>query len=438
MRGFGLQRTAGPSRSLKMSELHLDASHDAVSTHAMRDRYAIVGVGETPYLRGGGKTTRAMATAAVRAAMLDAGMKPTDIDGMMSYQANDSVLSTMVSADLGIRLDYYMDVFGGGSSIEALVGIACGVIEAGMCRTVAIFRSMNGYSGMRMGGSGGAAVSPVANETLHNRIYGVLSPAQVYAPAFVRHMYEHGTTSEQLAAVRVIHSEHASNNPKALYKKRVTVNEVLASRMICSPLHLLDCCVETDNAAAIIVTRAERARNCRRTPVLVRGVVGRCSKPRLDMHFQSGPISRAGGSYGCDRLWALSDATPSQIDVTGAYDAFSFTTLMQLEAFGFCKTGEGGHYVSDGTMRLGGRRPNNTSGGQLCEGYAHGMNLVIENVRQLRHDADDSCPIGPDGRRMHTYDYREGGCRQVRGAEFAANLGWAGPQTQSAMVLRRA
>jgi acetyl-CoA acetyltransferase len=93
--------------------------------------------------------------------------------------------------------------------------------------------------------------------------------------------------------------------------------------------------------------------------------------------------------------------------------------------------------VSDGTTRLGGRRPNNTSGGLLCEGYTHGMSLVIETVRQLRHDADDSCPVGADGRRKHTYDYREGGCRQVRKAEVSANLGWAYPATGSSMVLRR-
>jgi acetyl-CoA acetyltransferase len=111
--------------------------------------------------------------------------------------------------------------------------------------------------------------------------------------------------------------------------------------------------------------------------------------------------------------------------------------MLQLEDYGFCKKGEGGIYVSDGTTRLGGKRPNNTSGGHLCEGYTHGMNMVIENVRQLRHDVDDSCPIGPDGKRQHTYDYREGGCRQVRNAEISANLGWANPGTGSAMIMMR-
>lgn len=403
----------------------------------LRDKFAIVGVGETPYLRGAGMSTRQMASLAVRNAINDAGLRHSDIDGMMSYQSGDSVFSPSVSADLGLRLNYYMDVYGGGSSIEALVGIAIGVIAAGMCRCVAIFRSMNGHSGTRMGGTGARSAVPIADDMLHNRAYGWQSPAQMFAPAFLRHMHDYGTTSEQVAAVRMIHSEHASNNPKALHRKRVSIEEVLASRMICVPLRLLDCCLETDNAAAIIVTSADRARDCREVPVLVRAVAGRCSKPRLDMHYQSGPISEAAGTFARQRLWENADVTPDDIDVTGAYDAFTFTTLMQLEAYGFCEIGGGGAYVSDGTMRLGGRRPNNTSGGQLCEGYTHGISLVIENVRQLRRNVDDSCPIGKDGRRQHTYDYSEGGCRQVRDVELAANLGWAGPQTGSAMVLRR-
>ena len=111
------------------------------------------------------------------------------------------------------------------------------------------------------------------------------APGQNFAPTFMRHMYEYGTKPEQVAMVKVVHSEHASNNPKAFYKKRYTVDDVINSRMICKPLHLLDCCVETDNATCIIVTRAEHARDLRHTPALIRSVVGRCSKPRTDMHY---------------------------------------------------------------------------------------------------------------------------------------------------------
>jgi acetyl-CoA acetyltransferase len=403
----------------------------------LRDKYAVVGVGETDYMRGSNKSTRALASIAVRNALVDAGLKASEIDGMLSYQFNDSVFSPFVAGDLGIRLNFYMDVFGGGSSTEALVGIAIGVIEAGMCKTVVIFRSMNGFSQVRIGGTGARAAAPVSGDALHSRAYGWQSAGQSFAPTFMRHMYEYGTKPEQVAMVKVVHSEHASNNPKAFYKKRYTVDDVLNSRMICKPLHLLDCCVETDNATCVIVTRAERARDLRHTPALIRSVVGRCSKPRTDMHFQHGPITRVAGYYAKDILWPNAGVGPEDIDAVGAYDAFTFTSMLQLEDYGFCKKGEGGEYVSSGITRLGGKRPQNTSGGHLCEGYTHGMNMVIENVRQLRHDADDSCPIGPDGKRQHTFDYREGGCRQVRNIEVTANLGWANPMTGSAMVMRR-
>jgi acetyl-CoA acetyltransferase len=415
----------------------LPADTDVTTPRYLRDKYAIVGVGETTYTRGSGKTTRALGTWAVRNAIEDAELKPADIDGMLSYQSGDSTFAPFIAGDLGIRLNFYMDCFGGGSSTEALIGIAIGVIEAGLCKCIAIFRAMNGYSQVRIGGTGARAAVPVSGDMLHSRAYGWQSAGQMFAPTFMRHMHDYGTTPEQVAMVKVVHSEHASNNPKALYKQRVTVDEVLASRFICKPLHLLDCCVETDNATAIIVTSTERARDLRHTPALIRGVAGRVNKPRLDMHYQAGPISTVAGHYAKDILWPNAGVGPEDIDATGAYDAFTFTTMLQLEDYGFCKKGEGGGYVSSGITRLGGRRPNNTSGGHLCEGYTHGMNMVIENVRQLRHDVDDSCPVGPDGRRQHTYDYREGGCRQVRDVEVTANLGWAMPATGSAMVMRR-
>ena len=415
----------------------LPAEIDASSPKHLRDKYAIVGVGETTYTRGSGMTTRALATWAVRNAMRDAGLTAADVDGMLSYQSGDSTFSPFIAGDLGIRLNFYMDVFGGGSSTEALIGMAMGVIEAGMCKTLVIFRAMNGFSQVRIGGTGARSAVPISGEMLHNRAYGWQSAGQLFSLTFMRHMYDYGTTPEQVANVRVAHSMHASNNPKAYYKQRLSVADVLASRIICKPLHLLDCCVETDNATAIIVTATARARHCRQPLVLIRGVAGRVCKPRIDMHYQCGPISTVAGRYARDILWPNSGVAPEDIDLTGSYDAFTFTTMLQLEDYGFCNKGEGGQYVSDDTIRLGGRRPNNTSGGHLCEGYTHGMNMVIENVRQLRHDVDDSCTVGADGRRSHTYDYKEGGCRQVRGCEVSANLGWAMPGTGSAMVMRR-
>jgi acetyl-CoA acetyltransferase len=141
------------------------------------------------------------------------------------------------------------------------------------------------------------------------------------------------------------------------------------------------------------------------------------------------------GYYAREIVFGMAGIGPEDVDITGSYDAFTFTTLLQLEEYGFCKKGEGGEYVSGGAIELGGRRPNNTSGGHLCEGYTHGMSMVIENVRQLRGTADDYCPRWADG--IHSYDYSPGKCRQVKDVRIAMNLGWATPATGSALILRR-
>jgi len=399
----------------------------------LRDEYCIVGVGETEYSRASGRTTRAMAVEAIRRAILDAGLTARDVDGMLDYQGGDSTLANHVAPDLGIRLNFYMDVMGGGSSTEALIGLAMGAIEAGMCNTVAIYRSMNGYSEFRIGGTGARAAQPVRGLDLAQVPFGMRSAGQNFALTFMRHMYEYGTTSAQVARVKVAHSRHASQNPKALLKERVTVEDVVGSRSIVKPL--LDSCLETDNATCLIVTSAERARDLTRRPVYIMGVAGRVSKPRLDFHWAHGPITRVAGYYAKDIVFGQAGIGPEDVDVTGSYDAFTFTTLLQLEEYGFCKKGEGGQYVSSGIIELGGGRPNNTSGGHLCEGYTHGMSMVIENVRQLRGTVDDYCPRAAEG--VHTYDYSPGRCRQVKDAEITMNLGWAVPPTGSALILRR-
>jgi acetyl-CoA acetyltransferase len=166
------------------------------------------------------------------------------------------------------------------------------------------------------------------------------------------------------------------------------------------------------------------------------GVAGRVSKPRLDFHWAHGPISRVAGYYAKDIIFPQAGISPEDVSVTGSYDAFTFTTMLQLEEYGFCKKGEGGQYVSSGIIELGGKRPNNTSGGHLCEGYTHGMSMVIENVRQLRGTVDDYCPKGAEG--VHTYDYSPGRCRQVKDASITMNLGWAMPPLGSALIMRRA
>jgi acetyl-CoA acetyltransferase len=368
----------------------------------LKDRYCIVGVGETEYSKHSGRSTRAMAVEAVKTAMTDAGLKALDVDGMMFYQGGDSTPANWVAPDLGIRLNFYMDVFGGGSSTEALVGLAMGAIESGMCNTVAIFRSMNGYSDFRIGGTGARAAQPVRGLDLAQVPFGMRSAGQNFAPTFMRHMYEYGTTSEQVAAVRVAHSKHASQNPKALLKDRVTVADVVGSRWICKPLHLLECCVETDNATCIIVTSAERARDLAKPPVFLLGMGQGFTHSDLPYAASMTTVAMRGAS---ERAYAMAQLGPDDIDVAELYDCFTSVVLLTLEDYGFCKKGEGGKFVEDGRIELGGALPVNTGGGLLSQAHASGCLLVTEAAIQMRGAA---------------------GARQVAGAETAIVSGQCG------------
>ena len=397
-------------------------------------KYAIVGVGETAYRRyaqGDAPPTIDLATQALSAALADAGLSPLDVDCLMSYHLFDSAETATVAGTMGMNLDNFVDITGGGSSIETLISIAIGLLEGGSCSTVAIYRSMHGYSGNRIGLGGGSPT--ISNGLL--QAYGVVSASQRFAPVFARYMAEGGATSEQVAHVKVAHSRHASANPKALYKDPVTLDDVLSSRWIVEPvLHLLDCCVESDSATAVIITSLERARDLRQHPICILGALGRVSRGNPDF-FYWGDMTSLGASRARDVIFPMAGITTDDVDITGAYDAFTFVSTLILEKFGFCEPGGGGAYVSDGTIELGGRRPNNTSGGQLCEGYTHGVNLVIENVRQLRWQADDYCPGADHGE--HSYDYVPGYCRQVREPRIAMNMGWRSPGSQTALVLAR-
>ena len=307
-----------------------------------------------------------------------------------------------------------------------------------MCNTVVVFRSMNGYSQVRIGGTGARARAPIAGDAVHTAPYGWFSAGQNFSPSFMRHMYDYGTTPEQVA--------HGEGDP---LRARLQQPQGLLQ----APRHRGRRGQQPHDLQAPAPARLLRGDGQRHLPSSSRdgagqrlpphasasilAVVGRCCKPRIDMHYQHGPISTVAGHYAKDILWPNAGVGPEDIDLTGSYDAFTFTTMLQLEDYGFCKKGEGGDYVSSGIMRLGGKRPNNTSGGHLCEGYTHGMNMIIENVRQLRGEVDCYCPTDDQGRRQHTFDYSEGGCRQVRDANISMNLGWAMPGTGSSLVMRK-
>ncbi|MFQ5872355.1 MAG: thiolase [Dehalococcoidia bacterium] len=405
---------------------------------ALTDRYCIVGVGETPHMRPSGRTTLSMACEAIKKALDDAGLKPEEVDGMTSYQAFDSASSTQVASALGMRLSYAVDIIGGGSSTEALVAHAMGLMEAGYCRSMVIFRSMNGRSGLRMGGQdpgGPAAIQPISAIDDMSIAWGFTTPAQHHGLTCMRYMRDYGLTSRQLGEVAVAHRRHANLNPKAwFYRRPLTMEDYLGGRWISKPFRLHDCCLETDVAAAIIVVPKEVANNLRQPPVFIMGGTARTQTPDAAWPWGRPKIHYIGGNYGRERLFGMSGVTHKDIDFVSSYDAFTFTTLILLEAFGFCGEGEAGDFVEGGTLQIDNRLPCNLSGGHLSEGYTHGIAMVIENVRQLRHRADDACPGWQEGK--HSYD-RSKGCRQLRKADIATCLAWSTETQSSAMIIRR-
>lgn len=389
----------------------------------IRDKYAIVGIGESERYKESGRSPLSLAVEASRNALADAGLGPHDIDCVLSYQHSDSCDGHSLATYLGIRPTYYMDTFGGGSSTEMLVADAVGLIEAGLCSCALIFRSMNGRSGKRMGMGddsewdlhgimemlipGGSFVVP----------YGITTPAQQFAMVAKRHMWETGTTEEHLASVCMTFYEHAQRNPRALlYGKPLTLEQYKASPYIVEPFRIHDCCVETDEANVIIVTSAERARDCRRPPVYVMGLSARNCVPHANQYALD-DITVVGGDYARTQVFEMAGIEPSDVDVAAIYDCFSWVVLSQLEAFGFVGRGEAGPFVAEGNLRLDGSLPSNTAGGMSSEGYTHGMNNVIELVRQVRREY-------------------EGTPRQAPKSEVGMSTGWDGPHAASAMIVR--
>ena len=405
---------------------------------ALTDKYCIVGVGETPHMRPSNRTTLSMACEAVRNAMADAGLDPSDISGMTSYQYGDSSDSAEVASSLGIRLDYAVDIIGGGNSTETLVAHAIGLIEAGYCRNMVIFRSMNGRSGLRFGGQDPDGPAPVTSVSSIGDMWdawGFTTPAQHHGLTCMRYMRDYGLTSRQLGEVAVAHRRHANLNPKAVfYDRPLSMDDYLKGRWVAKPFRLFDCCLETDVSAAIIVAPREWAYNLKQPPVFIMGGTARAQSPDAAYRWNREKIHYVGANYGRKRLFGMSGVTHDDIDFVSAYDAFTFTSLILLEGFGFAPEGEIGPFVEGGTLQIDGKLPSNLSGGHLSEGYTHGIAMVIENVRQLRHRADDACPGWREGK--HSYD-RSKGCRQLKKAEIAACLAWGTETESSAMIIRR-
>lgn len=381
-------------------------------------RYAIAGVGMSPRSLQSGKTPLRMALEAARAALAESGLRAADIDCVLSYHENDSCSSHWLATYLGTRPSYYNDIHGGGGSTEVLIAEAVGLIEAGIAKTCLLFRSMNGRSGKRMGGGqtrAGAKTygSPGAGYLVP---YGVSTPGERYGFLAVRHMHDTGLSERDLGAVALTVNEHAQRNPAARHHGReLTMERYLAEPYLSFPFRRYDYCVETDEANALIVTSAERARDCRTRPVYIEAVTAH-NATRHAHQYALPDILEVGGCYAAPRVFGDAGMTPQDIDVAAIYDCFTWVVLYQLEVYGFVGRGEAGAFASAGELRIGGKLPINTAGGMLAEGYTHGMNNVVEIVRQLRHEY-----AGTD--------------RQVTDCEVGLTTGWGGPTSAGAMIL---
>ena len=366
---------------------------------SIKGKAYIAGVFEHPLRDAPNISTAQIHAECAKGALEDAGLTRDDIDGY--FCAGDAPgFGAMSMADyMGLKLRHMDSTETGGSSYILHVGHAAQAIAQGKCSVALITlagrpRQMRGGPGGGRGGGGGASDVPEAG---FENIWGG-STHNTYGMCAMRHMYEYGTTAEQLAWIKVAASHHAQWNEHAFLREVVTVEEVLDSPMIADPLHRMDCCVVTDGGGAVIVTTPEIARSLKRPLVKVIGAGEAPKGPRggldLDLTYSgavwSGPIA-----------FEEAGVTPADIKYASIYDSFTITVLMQLEDLGFCKKGEGGKFVADGNLISGvGKLPFNTDGGGLCNNHPTnrgGITKVIEAVRQARGEAHPKVQVpNPD------------------------------------------
>ncbi len=342
-----------------------------------RGAAAIVGAAESDLgaVAEGMSPVDLMAQGIVRA-LDDCGLRLSDVDGVFSAATQSRMATTALCEYLGIHPRHHDGTYMGGASFMTLLAHAQAAIEAGLCEVAVI------AYGSTQRTAGRATVAPRDFNPYETPFRPVL-PATAYALAASRHMYEFGTTREQLAEIAVAAREWALLNPVAWEKKPLTIAEVLASRVVSHPLTVRDCCLVTDGGGAIVVTSADRARHLRRPAVFVLGV----GEALSHVAVSSMPdLTRTGAIRSSSEAYQMAGLKPSEIDVVELYDAFTITTLLFLEDLGFCPKGEGGRFVQDGAIAPGGVLPVNTNGGGLsyCHPGMYGIFVLIEAVRQLR------------------------------------------------------
>jgi acetyl-CoA acetyltransferase len=367
-------------------------------SHALGGRTAIAGIGATEFSKDSGRTELRLACEAVAAALADAGVEPADVDGMVTFSM-DGTDEIEIARSVGAGdLTFFARVPYGGGAACGTIAMAAMAIATGAASVVVCYRALNGRSWSRFGaGVQGQPTAPSADRVHYGWYtpFGLVTPAHWVAMFARRYMHVHGATSEDFGRVTVADRRHAATNPAAWFHGRpITLAEHQASRMIVEPLHLLDCCQESDGAVALVVTSADRARSLRNPPAVVRAVAQAAGSDQEVMtSYYRDDISGLPemGLVG-RQLWRMAGIGPADVQTAVLYDHFTPFVLTQLEELGFCQRGEARHFIADGAIEIGGRLPVNTNGGQLGEAYVHGMNGIAEAVRQVRGTSANQVP----------------------------------------------
>jgi len=359
-------------------------------------RSAIVGIGQTEFSRHAGRTELQLACEAVTSALADAGLMPEHVDVLVSYTV-DPVDETELVRSVGIHEVAYSSrvPYGGGGSMGVLLH-AASAVASGAADVVVAYRAIRARSGATRFGEAKVTPSPTSGHSGTTAMqwcmpFGVLTPASWMALNSTRYMHQFGVRSEDIGRAVVQLRAYAATNPAAWgYRRPMSLEEHQASRWIAEPcIHLLNCCQETDGSVAVVITGRERAGYLPQAPVVIGAAAGAAlfeqeiasDHYRDDLSVMEGSVAlgrRLFGEFGFDR---------GDIDVAMVYDAFSPILLMQLEGLGFCGFGEAKDFIADGNLGPRGSLPCNTNGGLIGEGYIHGLNLVLEGVRQLRGTA---------------------------------------------------